>query len=906
MTNISRKALYGRLNPFLLGSLESATALCKLRGNPYVELAHWLHQIAHESDSDLHRLSQHFSLDWARLTADLNTALDRLPRGASAIADFSSFIDEAVERAWVYTSLRYEQAQIRSAYLLAGMLNSSSLRQVLCGISGELSKLQPDALLERLPAAVAGSREQPQADAAAAAPPAAPAGAQEKSALARYAVDLTARARSGGIDPVVGRNDEIRQVIDTLMRRRQNNPLLTGEAGVGKTAVVEGLALRLVSGDVPPPLRGVRLCALDLGLLQAGAGVKGEFEQRLRQIVEEVEGSAQPTVLFIDEVHTLIGAGGASGTGDAANLLKPALARGQLRTIGATTWSEYKKHIEKDAALSRRFEAIQVPEPSEPQAEAMLRGLAVRLEAHHGVLLLDDAIAAAVRLSHRYIPARQLPDKAIALLDTACARVALSQHAAPAEVEALRQRIDALEIELHRARREYRIQAGDEARPERLDAELREHRLRLDELLARWERERELAARIGETRAALERLGDAADTANGDDCSEPGAHDDARGGAERSDPARLRAELADVQAQLRELQQPAPLVTAAVDADAVAAVLADWTGIPVGRMVKDEAQAVLVLTETLQRRVLGQGEAMQAIARRVEISRAKLDDPGKPIGCFLLCGPSGVGKTETALALAEALYGGEQNLITLNMSEFQEGHSVATLRGSPPGYVGYGEGGVLTEAVRRRPYSVVLLDEVEKAHPDVLEVFYQVFDKGWMEDGEGRRIDFKNTILILTSNAGDELIAAHRADDAAALAPKLHDELLEIFPAAFLGRLTIVPYRPLDDDTLGRIVRLQLDRIAERMRVQHDIGFVYGEDAVGAIRERCVQRSSGGRVIESVIVDTVLPPISRAVIAAVADGQPLRSVELHDRGGTLAHRFFPSPIDPPHALTDPA
>lgn len=901
MTHISRKTLYARLNPFLLGTLESATALCKLRGNPYVELSHWLHQIAHEHDSDLHRLARHFSLDWARLTADINASLDRLPRGASAIADFSSFIDEAVERAWVYASLLYEQAQIRSAHLLAGMLQSGGLRQVLCGISGELAKLQPDALLERLPEAVAGSREQPASADATAAPATPAAGAQEKSALARYAVDLTARARSGGIDPVVGRNDEIRQVIDTLMRRRQNNPLLTGEAGVGKTAVVEGLALRLVSGDVPPPLRGVRLCALDLGLLQAGAGVKGEFEQRLRQIVEEVEGSAQPTVLFIDEVHTLIGAGGASGTGDAANLLKPALARGQLRTIGATTWSEYKKHIEKDAALSRRFEAIQVPEPSEPQAQDMLRGLAGRLESHHGVLLLDDAIAAAVRLSHRYIPARQLPDKAIALLDTACARVALSQHAAPSQVEALRQRIDALDIELSRARRECAMQAGDPARPERLDAELREHRRRLDELVARWQRERDLAERIAQTRTALERL-DRADPSAAPNPDAP----DAPADPDQDRAAALRSSLAQDQAELRDLQHPAPLVTPAVDADAVAAVLADWTGIPVGRMVKDEAQAVLVLTETLQRRVLGQLDAMQAIARRVEISRAKLDDPGKPIGCFLLCGPSGVGKTETALALAEALYGGEQNLITLNMSEFQEGHSVATLRGSPPGYVGYGEGGVLTEAVRRRPYSVVLLDEVEKAHPDVLEVFYQVFDKGWMEDGEGRRIDFKNTILILTSNAGDELIAQRRGDDAAALAPKLHDELLQVFPAAFLGRLTVVPYRPLDDDTLGRIVRLQLDRLVERMRAAHDIGFVYGEDAVDAIRERCVQRSSGGRVIESVIVDTVLPPISRAVIAAIADGRPLQAVELHDQGGTLVHRFFPSPIDSSLALTDPA
>ncbi|EHK62813.1 chaperone protein ClpB [Achromobacter arsenitoxydans SY8] len=870
MSDIGRLDLFGKLNPLLYQTLEGATAFCKLRGNPYVELVHWLHQILQAQDSDLHRIARRFEMDFSRLQAELVAELDRLPAGAGSVSDLSEHIDHAVERAWVLGSLRYGAARIRSGHLLAGLVRTYALRHVLLGMSAQFSRIAPDTLLEHMGDILRGSPEEPASTGLS--DDGAPATAQDRGgALARFAVDLTAKAREGGIDPVSGRDEEIRQLVDVLMRRRQNNPLLAGEAGVGKTAVVEGLALRLASGDVPPPLREVSLYLLDIGLLQAGAGMKGEFEQRLRGVIDEVQSSERPIVLFIDEIHTLVGAGGEAGTGDAANLLKPALARGQLRTIGATTWSEYKKYIEKDPALSRRFQLVQVHEPDEARAFDMLRGLADTLQSHHGVVLLDEAINAAVTLSHRYIPARQLPDKAVALLDTACARVAISQHAVPPALEDARRRIQALEITQRIAGRELRLGAGDAQRVERLAMERAEAIEAEQALAAQWEGERELAARVFALRAAL----------------------DQQAGPDQEE---TRQSLAQAGAALARSQCETAMIHASVDAAAVASVVADWTGIPVGRMVRDEAQAVLALADTLEKRVIGQRAGLETVARRIQTSRARLTDPGKPVGVFLLCGPSGVGKTETALALAEALYGGEQNLIAINMSEFQEAHTVSTLKGAPPGYVGYGEGGVLTEAVRRRPYSVVLLDEVEKAHADVHEMFFQVFDKGWMEDGEGRYIDFRNTVVILTSNVGAERVAALCRDpelmpDAQGLAEALREPLLQAFPAALLGRLVAVPYVPLSDAMLARIVDLQFERVRRRLLEHHGIALEVSREAVALVAARCTEVESGARMVDAILANTVLPHISREVLGASMQERRLQRVALSAADGEFRYEY---------------
>jgi type VI secretion system protein VasG len=872
MSDIGRIDLFGKLDPLLYQCLEAATAFCKLRGNPYVELVHWLHQILHGQDSDLHRIAARFDVDTARLQDDLAGALDQLPRGAGSVSDLSEHIDHAVERAWILASLRYGRTRIRSGHLLLALAKTYALRNVLLGMSGQFTRIVPDVLLQELDGIVRGSPEDAMDAAAARDTDAAPR-ADQGGALARYAVDLTALAAAGGIDPVSGRDEEIRQIVDILMRRRQNNPLLAGEAGVGKTAVVEGLALRVAAGDVPPALRQVSLYLLDLGLLQAGAGVKGEFEQRLRALIDEVQASPKPIVLFIDEIHTLVGAGGAAGTGDAANLLKPALARGQLRTIGATTWSEYKKHIEKDPALTRRFQVVQVQEPDEARALGMLRGLADTLQRHHRVLLLDEAVEAAVKLSHRYIPARQLPDKAVALLDTACARVAISQHAVPPVLEDTRRRIEALRIEHGIAQREARLGAGPAPRSQALARQLEQARAGEAVLAGRWEAELALAARVLELRGALDRP----DT--------PAAQ------AER-----LRADLEDARRALAQAQGEDPMVHPAVSAAAVAAVVADWTGIPVGRMVRDEARAVLGLADTLEKRVIGQRHGLEALARRIQTARAGLTDPGKPVGVFLLCGPSGVGKTETALALAETLYGGEQNLISINMSEFQEPHTVSTLKGAPPGYVGYGEGGVLTEAVRRRPYSVVLLDEVEKAHADVHEIFFQVFDKGWMEDGEGRHIDFRNTIILLTSNVGADLLARLCRDPALApepegLAAALREPLRQVFPAALLGRLVVVPYLPLTDTMLARVVDLQFARIRERLMVNHGIALTVSAQATALVAARCTELESGARMVDAILTNTVLPHISQALLTASTRDSRISAVALDVADGDFSYEY---------------
>ncbi|SFG09519.1 type VI secretion system protein VasG [Duganella sp. CF458] len=892
MGEISRIALFGKLNSLAYKAIEGATVLCKLRGNPYVEMEHWLQQILQEADSDLHRIVRHFELDASRLAADMTAALDHLPRGSTSISDLSMHIEHAVERAWVYATLMFGESRVRSGYLAVGILKTPSLRNALLHISVQFERIKLDSLTEDFAAIVAGSPEQQllasDGSGLGAAPgessgAMAPAQLGKQDALKRFAVDLTERARQGEIDPVTGRDAEVRQIIDILMRRRQNNPILTGEAGVGKTAVVEGFAARIASGDVPPPLRDVSLLMLDIGLLQAGASMKGEFENRLRQVIDEVQASTRPIILFIDEAHTLVGAGGAVGTGDAANLLKPALARGSLRTIGATTWAEYKKYIEKDPALTRRFQVVQVEEPDEEKAILMVRGLAGALERHHRIQLLDEAIDAAVRLSRRYIPARQLPDKAISLLDTSCARVAISQHGTPAGVEDSRRRIEALETELDIIGREQAIGLDAVERRASAQQKLREERDRLDGLQTRWQVEKGLVDEILALRATLRAGGTAVD----------GQAEHAQGGGGR---AAALDRLHALQQQLAGLQGEAPLILPAVDAQAVASVAADWTGIPLGRMVANEVEAVLKLADTLNQRVVGQREGLDTIARRVQTSRAKLDNPERPIGVFLLCGPSGVGKTETGLALAEALYGGEQNIITINMSEFQEAHSVSTLKGSPPGYVGYGEGGLLTEAVRRKPYSVVLLDEVEKAHPDVHEIFFQVFDKGWMEDAEGRHIDFKNTLILLTSNVGSELLMQLYKDPellpaADGIAKALREPLLKVFPAALLGRLVVVPYAPLSEAMLGNIIRLQLDRIGQRIAEQHSIAFSYDEEVPRLIAARCNELESGARVVDAILTNTMLPRISAELLSrSIGEGRIAR-IAVSVRDGEFDYRF---------------
>ena len=879
MTEISRAALFGKLNPIASRAIEGATVFCKLRGNPYVELAHWIHQILQLPDSDLLRIVRQYEIDPARLAADITATLDKLPRGATAISDFSPHIEDAIERGWVFGTLMCNENQVRTGHLVLGAVKTPTLRNALNAISRQFERIRPEALGDDFATLLANSPEAglAAADGSGAGQPGeasgamAPAAMGKQEALKQFSIDLTERARKGEIDPIVGRDQEIRQVVDVLMRRRQNNPILTGEAGVGKTAVVEGFALRIVAGDVPPMLKEVSLRVLDVGLLQAGASMKGEFENRLRQVIEEVQSSPKPIILFIDEAHTLIGAGGAAGTGDAANLLKPALARGTLRTIAATTWAEYKKYFEKDPALTRRFQVVQVDEPGEEKAILMMRGIASPLEKHHRVAILDEAIEAAVRLSHRYIPARQLPDKSVSLLDTAAARVAVSQHAVPPAVDDCRRRIQALETELEIIARETAIGIDAAAREASARTALDAEQSRLAGLEDRWGAEKALVDKVLELRAKLRELG-----------------------ADAAERAALLAELKGLQAELATHQGESPLILPSVDEQAVAAVVGDWTGIPVGRMVKNEVQAVIDLARTLGRRVIGQGHGLEMIAKRVQTARAGLDNPSKPIGVFMLCGPSGVGKTETALTLAEALYGGEQNLITINMSEFQEAHTVSTLKGAPPGYVGYGEGGVLTEAVRRKPYSVVLLDEVEKAHSDVHEIFFQVFDKGVMEDGEGRVIDFKNTLILLTSNVGTDLIMSMCRDpelmpEPEEVAKALRAPLLKVFPPALLGRLIVIPYYPLSDAVMADIIRLQLGRITARIAERHKVPFGFDEEVVQLIASRCTEPESGGRMIDAILTNTMLPELSAAFLNRMLEGRPVERVQVGVRDGAFSY-----------------
>ncbi|MBZ5592586.1 MAG: type VI secretion system ATPase TssH [Acidobacteriia bacterium] len=876
------KFFFGKVNETTRDALQEAAALCASRTHYEVEVEHYLMKLLDETDSDVQHILKHFDVDTSRLAAELTRSLDRMKRGNGRGPAMSQMIVEMLTEAWLLGSVDYGAGQIRSGFTIAALYANENLARMVRDVSKELQKIQPDALRQNLLGIVSGSHEDtitaPAEEPGAAAPGERARAAGGKTPnLDQYTVNLSERAKAGKIDPVLGRDSEIRQVVDILTRRRQNNPILTGEAGVGKTAVVEGFALRIASGDVPPVLKNVTLRTLDLALLQAGAGVKGEFENRLKGLIEEVKGSPTPIILFIDEAHTMIGAGGQAGQNDAANLLKPALARGELRTIAATTWSEYKKYFEKDAALARRFQVVKVEEPTEEQCNLMLRGLVPALEQHHNVRILDEGLGSAVRLSHRYLADRQLPDKAVSVLDTACARLALGQNAIPAAIEDAMRTLDDYAVQTRVLEREAALGADHGERLQQIAKNRADTDGRLTAMRERWEKEKGLVSRIREVRAQLESTGTSSPAAAGDGQStvaQPAV-----------DTAAARSELARLNGELEAIQGETPLIRVCVDAQIVGEVISAWTGIPVGKMLKDEIQSVLTLDQQLGNRVIGQSHALGAISERIRTSRASLEDPNKPIGVFLLVGPSGVGKTETALALSDLLYGGERNLITINMSEFQEAHTVSTLKGSPPGYVGYGEGGVLTEAVRRRPYSVVLLDEVEKAHPDVLELFFQVFDKGMMEDGEGRVIDFKNTIIILTSNAGTDTLMKLTADpetmpSAEGLIKALKPELNKIFKPAFLGRLVIIPYFPVRDQALKKIITLKLGKIQRRLFENHRIQLTYDDPLVEEVARRCTEVESGARNVDNILTNTMLPEISRRILSGLAERQRLDAIRV--------------------------
>ena len=890
---LSREGLVAKLNATSRSALEEAARLCVARTHYEVDIEHYLLKLAEMSDADIAAIFRYFEIEASRVSRDLTRALDRMKSGNSRNPAISPRIVKLLSEAWSLGSLEYSATQIRSAFILTALLTSDSLSHFATTSCPEFAKISVESLRSELLSICANSvedlsgflkKEEGGAPVAESTPNGVP---SAQKSLDQFTINLTAAAKAGKIDPVLGRDFEVRQIIDILTRRRQNNPILTGEAGVGKTAVVEGFARRIAAGDVPPSLQGVEVRALDLGLLQAGAGIKGEFENRLKNVIAEVKASPTPIILFIDEAHTMIGAGGQAGQNDAANLLKPALARGELRTIAATTWSEYKKYFEKDAALARRFQVVKVEEPTEEQADGMLRGVKSTLEKHHKVTILDEAVTTAVRLSQRYISGRQLPDKAVSVLDTACARVSLALNATPASLEDARRQIESIETQLGILERESATGTDHAERLLKLLSDKETANARVSELQARVEQERKVIQQMIALRSKIEAI--VAEKRQ----PVPAGAGTAPAATATSFPAEqgsesvenMRVELANLATELATIQGENPLVRPYVDGGTIAEVIAGWTGIPVGKMLKDEIQTVLRLKGLLAQRVIGQDHALQAISQRIQTARAGLDDPKRPVGVFLLVGPSGVGKTETALALADTLYGGERNLVTINMSEYQEAHSISGLKGSPPGYVGYGEGGVLTEAVRRKPYCVVLLDEMEKAHTDVMELFYQVFDKGFMEDAEGRDVDFKNTVILMTSNVGSDLTMKLCADpdtrpEPSALAEVLAPELRKIFKPALLGRLIVVPYYPVDDASLRTIIGLKLGQIGRRLQESQHVPFTYSEELVSEVVRRCTEVESGARNVDHILTGTLLPEISSEMLSRMVTGEPLSKVNV--------------------------
>jgi type VI secretion system protein VasG len=879
--DVNLRSLIGKFNPATRAATEAAAGFCLARTHYNVEIEHYLIKLLDITDGDFAAIAKHAEIDRGRLATDLTRVLDRFKTGNGRTPAFSPDFFELMTQAWVIASIEFGSPQIRTGFTVLSLFSSDRLSRIVRETSREFQKLSPEDLKKNFRQIVRTSREEEPAttlqdgDAPQAATPTT---GGKTPHLDQYTVNLTENARNGRIDRVLGRDFEIRQVVDILTRRRQNNPIMVGEAGVGKTAVVEGFALRISQGDVPPVLKNVTVRTLDLALLQAGAGVKGEFENRLKNLINEVKSSPTPIILFIDEAHTMIGAGGQAGQNDAANLLKPALARGELRTIAATTWSEYKKYFEKDPALTRRFQVIKVDEPSEDACMIMLRGVIPTLEKHHKVRILDEGLESAVRLSHRYLPDRQLPDKAISVMDTACARLALGQNSTPPSIEYAVRTLDDLELQARILERESRLGTDHTERLSEIAQQRTATESQLAELRARWDREKDLVGRIREIRSKLEDPQPA-------EASSAGSGGPQAATQTTIDTETLRKELTTLSNELETVQGEAPMMRVTVDAQIVGEVISAWTGIPVGKMLKDEIATVLSLESHLGERVIGQSHALEAISRRIRTAKARLDDPGKPIGVFLLVGPSGVGKTETALALSDLFYGGERNLITINMSEFQEAHTVSTLKGSPPGYVGYGEGGVLTEAVRRRPYSVVLLDEVEKAHPDVLELFFQVFDKGHMEDGEGRQIDFKNSIIILTSNTGTSSIMKYCENsndipDWEELVAALKPELNEVFKPAFLGRLVTIPYFPIRDEALKKIIYLKLAKIQKRLFETYRVQLTFSDEFVDEVANRCTEVESGARNVDNILTNTLLPEISKLILARNAGGQMREDIRV--------------------------
>lgn len=846
------KLLIAKLNRTCRTALERAAERCMRQNHFTVEIEHLFAELAADPNSDLSAILSAYGIDRQRFDANLDKFLAELKSGNARTPALSDQLVTSLAAAWIIASIDLDMAEVRSGCIVRAVLENDGLRGLLLSSAPLVAMIPRHRLTDDLPAIIKSSREEagiaPRADHKSAVSN----GTGIKvatPALDAYTFDLTTEARNGRIDPIVARESEIRQIIDILMRRRQNNPLLTGDAGVGKTAIVEGFAQRVVEGSVPPPLAGIAVKTLDLGLLQAGAGMRGEFEQRLRSIIEEVTGSSTPIVLFIDEAHTLIGAGGQPGQSDAANLLKPALARGELRTIAATTWSEYKRYFEKDVALARRFQVVKVAEPTEAATVEILRGIAQKLEDYHKTRILEAALTEATRLSHRYITGRQLPDKAISVLDTACARVAIAQSTPPPVLVDANQRCAVLDEELARLRNEAEIGGGDIDRIEILTQEREAAIEARDRLVSRWQLERETVDRIRELEHRMQ-----------------------SGEAEA-----LRSEWNGLKLELDEMQQSEALVPLAVDGRSVAEVVSGWTGIPAGAMLGDTIAAARSVKQRLAERIVGQDAALDAISRRIQTFYADMGEPGKPTGVFLLCGPSGVGKTETALTLAELLFGGQRAVVTVNMSEYQEAHSVSGLKGAPPGYVGYGKGGILTEAVRRQPYCVLLLDEIEKAHPDVLELFYQVFDRGMLEDSEGAVVDFSNTIILLTSNVAadilSELASRQLPPSYEQLGSAIRPVLLRHFPAAFLGRLTVVPYCPLGAAQIEAIVRLKLARVQDRFAANRHRELTYDEAVVKAIAARAGETESGARTIDAVLTHSLLPELSGCILDRIAEGR---------------------------------
>lgn len=871
MASINPRALFDKLNPLCRRALEGAAGLCLSRTHYHVEIEHLLVKILEQENCDISQLLRHYGLDAGRVKRELNSSLDQFKTGNGRAPDLSLEILDLIKEAWTLASLSYNSANIRSGYLLTALLNDRNLSRRVQYSSAELSKLNAEQLQKEVRDVLEKSSSDENAMSGptllgpgASAGGGTAAGTPGTQALDQFTTNLTERAAKGEIDPVIGRDNEIRQVINILMGRRQNNPILTGEAGVGKTAVVEGLALRIASGDVPEPLKNVTLRVLDLALLQAGAGVKGEFENRLKSVISEVKSSPRPIILFIDEAHTLIGAGGKEGSGDAANLLKPALARGELRTIAATTFAEYKKYFATDAALSRRFQVVKVEEPDVVKAVRMLRGLMPMLEKHHKVRILEEALNDAVRLTTRYIPDRQLPDKAVSLLDKVCARVALSQSTTPPTVDDARRERDHLDAEIRFLERET-VTGSDHN--ERL-TELRNRKQVVEENLVKldkqFEEERQIVAKVADLRSQLEKLSSEKSEA---------------------DPAPLLQELKQHQEQLAKLQGETPLVYPVVDGAAVAELVSSLTGIPLGKMVRNELDTVLNLKHKLAERVVGQDHGLQAIAQRIATARADLVDPRRPFGVFLLVGPSGVGKTETAMALADILYGGDQSMVVINMSEYKESSKVSRLTGTAKGYVGYGEGGVLTNAVKNRPYCVVLLDEIEKADESVQEIFYQVFDKGTLQNDDGEDINFKNTLVLLTSNVGTDVIMkiserGKKLPPIEELTEALRPALLKSFKPALLGRMTIVPYYPLAEGVIRKIIELQLGKIKDRLLQNHKATLTYDPQVVDTILSRCTDVDSGARNVDHIITGTLLPTVSTELLTRMVEGKTTKAIKL--------------------------